>query len=204
MRKVLPAEIPPALHAQPAIPRARRVFVAIDFETADYERDSACSVALVRVEGDKIVDRQCHLIRPPRRQFVFTELHGITWEDVAKQPAFRQVWPKCVTMLRGVDFLAAHNAPFDRSVLRACCESAGLAVPKTPFLCTVKLARQTWKLERARLPDVCAHLKIVLQHHHAASDAEACARIVMAAAEAHRTPRFEYHASHPALIPQSA
>lgn len=26
-------------------------FVAIDFETADYSRDSACTVGLVKVEG---------------------------------------------------------------------------------------------------------------------------------------------------------
>ncbi|MFA5187667.1 MAG: exonuclease, partial [Patescibacteria group bacterium] len=32
-----------------------------------------------------------------------------------------------------------------------------------------------------KLPDVCRRLKIPLNHHDAASDAEACARIVMAA-----------------------
>ena len=44
-------------------------FVAIDFETADYQRDSACAVALVRVESGKIVAREHRLIRPPRRTF---------------------------------------------------------------------------------------------------------------------------------------
>ena len=42
-------------------------FVAIDFETADYGPDSACAVALVRVEGSRIVRRSYFLIRPPRR-----------------------------------------------------------------------------------------------------------------------------------------
>jgi DNA polymerase-3 subunit epsilon len=85
-------------------------------------------------------------------------------------------------------------------VLRACCEAAGLAMPATPFLCTVKLARQTWQLHPTKLPDVCRHLNIVLTHHHAASDAEACARIVLAAAAERRAPRFDYHTSHPALV----
>ena len=35
-------------------------FAAIDFETADYGRDSACAVAVVRVEGGVIVDRAFH------------------------------------------------------------------------------------------------------------------------------------------------
>ena len=40
--------------------------VAIDFETADYGRDSACALALVRVEAGLIVQRAFHYIRPPR------------------------------------------------------------------------------------------------------------------------------------------
>ena len=55
-------------------------FVAIDFETADYQQDSACAVALVRVEGSQIVQRHHFLIRPPRQRFIFSYLHGITWE----------------------------------------------------------------------------------------------------------------------------
>ena len=33
------------------------VFVAIDFETADRYRDSACALAMVRVESGKIVHK---------------------------------------------------------------------------------------------------------------------------------------------------
>jgi DNA polymerase-3 subunit epsilon len=156
-------------------------FVAIDFETADYGRDSACAVALVRVENDRIVHRACRFIRPPRKQFVFTYIHGIRWTDVAKEPAFAQLWPELTDMLDGAAFLAAHNASFDRSVLRACCEASGLKPPATPFVCTVKLARSVWQLRPTTLPDVCTHLGIPLNHHDAASDAEACARIILAA-----------------------
>ncbi len=38
-------------------------FVAIDFETADYGRDSACALALVRVEAGVIVQRAFSYIR---------------------------------------------------------------------------------------------------------------------------------------------
>jgi DNA polymerase III epsilon subunit-like protein len=55
-------------------------FVAIDFETADYKPDSACAVGLVRVENHQIVERAYTLIRPPRKKFVFTYYHGISWE----------------------------------------------------------------------------------------------------------------------------
>lgn len=156
-------------------------FAAIDFETADYGRDSACALAIVRVNGSRIIGRSSYLIRPPRRTFVFTYLHGISWEDVADRPTFGQLWPIVERDLAGVDFLVAHNASFDRSVLHQCCERAGHVPPAFPFHCTVKVARQIWGLSPARLPDCCEHLGIRLRHHDPESDAAACARIFIAA-----------------------
>src|SRR5882724_10769880 len=68
-------------------------FVAIDFETADRSLDSACAVALVKVENGQIIDRNYWLIRPPREEFRFTYLHGISWKNVADQPTFQELWP---------------------------------------------------------------------------------------------------------------
>ena len=45
----------------------------------------------------------------------------------------------------------------------------------------MKLARDTWRIYPTKLPDVCRRLAIALNHHEALSDAEACARIVIAA-----------------------
>jgi DNA polymerase III subunit epsilon len=159
----------------------RRTLVAIDFETADHGRDSACAVGLVRIEGGHLTGRAYHLIRPPRRRFRFTWVHGLTWDDVADAPTFAQLLPALHRFWAGADAFVAHNASFDQGVLRACCEAAGAAAPIMPFHCTVRAARSAWDLPKARLPDVCAHLGIDLDHHHAASDAEACARIALAA-----------------------
>jgi DNA polymerase-3 subunit epsilon len=135
----------------------------------------------VRVEAGQIVARTVRLIRPPRRTFEFTYIHGISWRDVAREGTFAEVWPALAPMLEGAAFLAAHNAGFDQSVLRACTAQAGLSAPATPFLCTVKVARSAWNLRPTRLPDVARHLRLPLTHHDAASDAEVCARIVLAA-----------------------
>jgi DNA polymerase-3 subunit epsilon len=161
-------------------------FVAIDFETADRVPDSACAVALVRVEGLKIVESRVQHLRPPRPWFVFTYIHGITWEKVAGEPTFEEAWPELCKMLDGAEYLAAHNAPFDRSVLQACCRLSGHRPPDIPFVCSMHLARQTWGLRPTRLPDVCRHLGLPLKHHDPASDAEACARIIIAARSARK------------------
>lgn len=156
-------------------------FVAIDFETADDGRDSACAVALVRSDEGRITRREVRYIRPPRRDFLYTYVHGITWEHVAAAPDFAATWHELRPLLDGAAFLAAHNAPFDRGVLEACCDRARLPMPRLPFHCTVQLARKTWQLRPTKLPDVCRHLGLPLRHHDPLSDAEACANIVLAA-----------------------
>jgi DNA polymerase-3 subunit epsilon len=156
-------------------------FLAIDFETADNGRDSACAVGMVRVDNGKIAKRETYLIRPPRRRIEFSSIHGIYWEDVCDKPTFRQLWPRIQSMMYGVDFLVAHNASFDRGVLHGCCEAARIEIPQLEFHCTMKLARQLWNIYPTKLPDVCRHFDIPLNHHEAGSDAEACALIMVEA-----------------------
>ena len=156
-------------------------FVAIDFETADYERDSACAVGAVLVENGRITERYHQLIRPPRTEFVFTYIHGLTWNDVRDSPTFGQMWPTLDDFIDKAEYLVAHNAPFDRGVLLACCKAAKIVPPRHQFLCTVQMARSKWNLPSAKLPIVCNHLRIPLDHHNALSDAEACAKIAIRA-----------------------
>lgn len=163
-------------------------FLAIDFETADTQPDSACSIGLVRVEDGVIVEEACHLIRPPRSRMMFTHIHGLRWDDVASAPTFGELWPKIAPLFEGIDFLVAHNAPFDRGVLRACCTAAGIAMPAPDFRCTVRLARDTWQIYPTNLPAVCRALEIDLRHHEALSDARACAKIVLRSLAAGAAP----------------
>lgn len=156
-------------------------FTAIDFETANRYRNSACAVGLVRVERRRIVRRAYHLIRPPFRVFEFTRLHGIDWSTVRTEPTFEELWPELLPFFEDIDFVAAHNAPFDASVLRATCAWYDLEVPVVPFRCTVRIARACWGLRPTTLRHVANFLGLRLKHHDAASDAEACARIVITA-----------------------
>jgi DNA polymerase-3 subunit epsilon len=161
-------------------------FTAIDFETATREPDSACAIGLVRVENGVIVRRESRLIRPPphAREFEFTWLHAIAWEHVASAPAFEEIWPLIRDLCEGVDYVAAHNASFDEGVLRASCAGARLPTPLprgVGFECTVGVARRVWGIYPTRLDVVAARLGVPLRHHDAASDAEACAQIVLRA-----------------------
>lgn len=156
-------------------------FVAIDFETATAWRDSACAVGVAAGCGGRVVHSCTYLIRPPRPQFTFTGVHGLRWEHVCDAPTFAELWPALRGWIDDAAFVAAHNAAFDRSVLHACCARYGLHPPRARFICTVQLARSQWGIRPTKLPNVCRRLSIPLHHHDARADAEACARIVLAA-----------------------
>ncbi len=160
-------------------------FTAIDFETANENLHSACAVALVRVRNGKIAERLSTLIRPPPGPFTFTYIHGITRSAVRGAKTFDQLWPRIQAFCGAAPLLAAHNARFDRGVLLSCCDYYGIAPAPYPFACTVKAARAVWpELPRHSLDVVCGYLNIGLKHHEATSDAEACAHILLQAAQA--------------------
>lgn len=171
---------------------ASSCFVAIDFETADNERDSACAVALVRVEAGQVVRAEARLIRPPRCVLPsFTEIHGITDKQLRSERPFRLVWPELAPMLEGASFLVAHNASFDQEVLDACCERTRLPKPALQWACTVQIARRRWPhWSSHKLNLCCDRLGIPLKHHDPMSDALACAEIYLRAQDLQlvRTP----------------
>jgi DNA polymerase III subunit epsilon len=155
-------------------------FVAIDFETADHGADSACAIGMVRVEQGRITRRVRQFFRPPRDLMMFTHIHGITLDYVEEKPTFGQAWPVLREVLDGADFLVAHNAGFDRAVLHACCNSADTPAPDLPWVCTVRQARRILGIRPANLANCARVMGLKLNHHDALSDAEACARILMA------------------------
>jgi DNA polymerase III subunit epsilon len=166
-------------------------FIALDFETANYSRHSACEIGLTRVEGGAVTEKASWFIRPPERRFNFTYLHGIDWDMVKDAPDFGQLMPDVAAFIDGADFIAAHNAVFDRSVMAAVCAYYCVPQPAQPFLCTVNMARRVWNIYPTKLDDVCTALDIDLgRHHRAGFDALACAEIVRKALEKLGEPKF--------------
>ena len=92
-----------------------QLFAAIDFETATSERTSACAIGYVIFNKTKIIKKVSHLIRPPKPEVHFTDIHGLTWDMLKKAKTFDKVWRQIKSELSAVDYFFAHNAPFDRS-----------------------------------------------------------------------------------------
>jgi len=161
-------------------------FITIDFETAKYSRESACSVGLVKYQNGKAVDTYYSLIRPPTLYIRpdFTDIHGLTVDDVRDAPSFADIWDSAIKPFIGDFTLAAHNAPFDMGVLRAVLDWYELAVPAQPYFCTCNLARKTWPgLESYALTALARAFDIHYNAHNALDDAMTCGRLVQMSAE---------------------
>jgi DNA polymerase-3 subunit epsilon len=157
-------------------------FYAIDFETASYDKHSACSLALVKVENSKIVDEYYTLIQPETPFFwKNTQIHGIRKEDVADAPKFPEVWKQIQACFQPSRLIVAHNAGFDCGVLAGCLAYYGLEQPSYLSLCTVKTSRKLFpELPNHKLNTVCENLDIQLNNHHdALEDSRACAEILL-------------------------
>lgn len=160
-----------------------RDFAAIDFETANRERTSVCSVGIVVVREGEITDKLYHLIRPrPNYYSDFnTRIHGIGYHDTIDSPFFPEVWEQIAPDIFGLP-LVAHNSPFDEGCLRATFAFYGMPYPGYEFHCTVRASRRTFgrQLPNHQLHTVAAHCGFDLRNHHnALADAEACAVIAM-------------------------
>lgn len=158
-------------------------FIAIDFETATYSRDSACAVGIVTVEDSIITDTYYSLIRPPGNYYYKQTIavHGIQPEETENERRFAEVFPDIAERIYG-QTIVAHNASFDRTVLQHGMASAGLDYEDLDICnrwqCTLQIYRQKG-FNPCKLSDCCRALNIELNHHHAMSDALACAELYL-------------------------
>jgi DNA polymerase III subunit epsilon len=154
-------------------------FIAIDFETANPEMSSACALGIAVVENLMIAEEFYTLIKPPVDYFKFTDIHGITWNDVKDKMTFNELWPGIRNYFGNIDFVAGHNVGFDRAVLKGCCSHYNLNIPDVKYMCTWQLSKKKLGLKSNALDKVSAHFGIKLDHHYALSDAVACAKIMI-------------------------
>ena len=169
-------------------------FTAIDFETANEQRNSICSVGLVVVRQGKITNKQNHLVKPKELRFtdINKRIHGISEEDVFNAPEFNSVWEQ-IQHLIDKQIVLAHNADFDVDVLKQTLNTYKLPHPTSKYICTQKLAQETFsELKYYRLTDVAIHLGLNLTHHDSVSDATVSAEIGLKAIPLYDKKYYNY------------
>jgi len=155
----------------------------IDFETTGISPamgDRATEVAIVMLEGDRVVDRFQSLMNAGVRVPGFiTQLTGITNAMVAAAPPAAQVMAEASRFV-GDAPMVAHNASFDRKFWEAELARAGLDAPQ-PFACTVLLSRRLYPQAPSHRLGALAdfhRLPRTGQAHRALADAEMAAALL--------------------------
>lgn len=154
-------------------------FAAIDFETANSQRTSVCSVGVVIVRDNEVVDEYYSLIHPEPDYYLYfnTRVHGLTKEDTMNSPVFSKVWAEIVPRIEGLP-LVAHNKAFDESCLKAVFRTYCMDYPDYEFYCTYQASRKLKGLANHQLHTVAQFLGFdEFAHHNALADAQACAYI---------------------------
>lgn len=158
-------------------------FAAIDFETANEQPSSVCSVGIVTVREGKRADALYSLIHPEPEyyQWFCRRVHGLGPEDTCGAPVFPYVWERIAPLVEGLP-LVAHNARFDERCLKAVFRVYQMDYPDYVFHDTLSASRRHFG---CRLPDHQLHTVAeacgynLVNHHHALADAEACAAIAL-------------------------
>ena len=155
-------------------------FAAIDFETANFEPSSVCSVGVVVVRRGEIAESFYSLIQPEPNYYSYrcSQVHGLCREDTDEAPVFPKVWERVVPLIDGLP-LVAHNSRFDEGCLKAVFRVYQMDYPDYVFYDTLAASRRVFRyLPNHQLHTVAAECGYQLEnHHHALADAEACAWI---------------------------
>ena len=159
-------------------------FLAVDTETNGRAGDlcELTEVGCVLVGGGEVHEQWSSLVRVERPlSRGIQRFTGITQAMVDDAPPPADVLPAIAERLRR-RVLVAHNASFDRRVLKQAFEAAEIPWPDPPVLCTVAMGRRFAPLARQRkLALLAESLGIeVAETHRALPDALTCARIFCA------------------------
>ena len=153
-------------------------FIAIDFETANSKMSSACSIGIAAVENGKIVETYYSLLNPNNQSFNSRNvaIHGITRGMVEDSPTLDELIPELSQYFDEHIPVAAHNAHFDMSVLKA---SSSVELPNFIYVDSIGIASNM--ISGGKSLEYCANtLSIEMNNHHnAADDATVCAEIVL-------------------------
>jgi len=170
-------------------------FVAIDFETASPKSHSACSLGLVVVEENQIVNEHYFLMCPavfemhPENKAI----HGLALIDVMFKPKFHKIWPQISHYFNGDYYIVAHNAQFDLGVLKSCLDFFDIEANEFDYFCTIPFTNRVYGGDFDRsLKARAEYFSIPLEnHHHALDDARVCAELVLRSLKATSIPTVE-------------
>lgn len=163
-------------------------FVAVDFETMTADAASVCAAGVVQVISGIVKKAFYTLVKPVYNPHAHlnTDIHGITPEMCDDGMEFAELHKIlcCLTDNGKIPFVC-HNQQADMRYLRALEEHHNLkGLNLDSCICTYGITGK-------KLTEACKEFNIpFFDHHDALADAQACARVYLAAAD-YKKPAIE-------------
>ena len=169
-------------------------YIAIDFETANQNRVSACALGLAFIKNDRIAFNTSFDIKPPEKENFLPrniEIHGITAEDVDYAMTFDELWESELSKYFNNNLIVFHNASMDLSVLRNLFEHYSIQNYEIEYLDTMRLAEKTGNPKKLR--ELAEKFEIEFENlHDPKEDAKVCAYVFGELGEIHPNPKELY------------
>jgi len=153
-------------------------FIAIDFETANPKRVSACAIGFAKVFNREIIETKGYLIKPVGGHATFqSKIHGIKEEHTFDKPEFGELFPEIQDIF---NYPVVAHSLFDKQVLNALSDHFNLEL-NFEYIDSVSIAKeQLPNLKNCKLKTLVKHCGLpAFKHHDATEDAIACAKIFL-------------------------
>ena len=153
-------------------------FVAIDFETGNPRRVSACAIGYAMVSDGSIIETNGHLIKPIGGHAPFqSKIYGIKDEHTFDKPKFGDLFSEIKDIF---NYPLVGHSLFDKQVLNALSDHFGLRL-RFDYTDSSAVAKERLpNLKNHKLKTLAKHFKLLkFKHHDATEDAIACANIFL-------------------------
>ena len=153
-------------------------YISVDIENPNARGNSICSIGIIIVKDNQIIDKKYSLINPEDRFDINnTKITGLTYADVKDAPTFKEYWESIEDLFKN-NIIVGHNITYDLTVIAKALERYDIEVPIFNYYCTLKLSRNFINTNSYSLNCLCDLLNVKLENHHnALEDAKASQKI---------------------------
>jgi DNA polymerase-3 subunit epsilon len=148
-------------------------FAYLDVETtglSPWFGDRICEVAVVRCEGDRVVDSFDSLLNPERALSPgAARVNGLKDSDLVAAPGFGVIAERVMALVEGT-VIVCHNVPFDLGFLSSEMGRINKHLPTVLTLDTLEIARAYFDFDSNSLQSIVGWLEIEINHAHRALD----------------------------------
>ena len=148
-------------------------FAYLDVETtglSPWFGDRICEIAVLRCEGDNVVDVFDSLLNPERALSPgAARVNGLLDADLKKAPRFVDVVERVMALVRDT-VVVCHNVPFDLGFLSSELGRINRHLPTVLTLDTLEIAREYFDFDSNSLQSIAEWLDINVENAHRARD----------------------------------